>query len=37
VIVRVEHEGKVGYGFLEAADFNYEYWKGHTGQDRRRR
>lgn len=30
VIVRVEHEGKVGYGFLEAADFNYEYWKGHT-------
>ena len=29
VIVRVEHEGKVGYGFLEAADFNYEYWKGH--------
>ena len=30
VIVRVEHEGKVGYGFLEAADFNFEYWRGHT-------
>jgi len=30
VIVRVEHEGRVGYGFLEAADFNYEYWSGHT-------
>jgi hypothetical protein len=25
VIVRVEHEGKVGYGFLEAADFNHDY------------
>ena len=37
VIVRVEHGGKVGYRFLEAADFNYEYWKGHTGQDQRRR
>jgi hypothetical protein len=30
LIVRVEHEGKVGYGFLEAADFNYEYWQGRT-------
>jgi hypothetical protein len=30
IIVRVEHEGKVGYGFLEAADFNYQYWQGHT-------
>lgn len=30
IIVRVEHEGRVGYGFLEAADFNLEYWRGHT-------
>ncbi len=30
VIVRVEHDGKVGFGFLEAADFNFEYWRGHT-------
>lgn len=30
VIVRVEHEGRVGYAFLEVADFNYEYWKGRT-------
>jgi hypothetical protein len=29
-IVRVEHEGKVGFAFLEAADFNFEYWRGHT-------
>ena len=20
----------MGYGFLEVADFNYEYWKGRT-------
>jgi hypothetical protein len=25
-----EHEGKAGYGFLEAAEFNYQYWQGHT-------
>jgi hypothetical protein len=30
VILRVEHDGRVGYGFLEAADFNLEYWRGHT-------
>jgi hypothetical protein len=30
IIVRVEHEGKVGYGFMEAADFNLQYWQGHT-------
>jgi hypothetical protein len=29
-IVRVEHEGRVGYGFLEAAELNHEYWRGHT-------
>lgn len=29
-IVRVEHEGRVGYGFIEAADFNVEYWLGRT-------
>ena len=28
-IVRVEHEGRVGYGFLESLDFNMEYWRGH--------
>jgi hypothetical protein len=28
VIVRVEHEGRVGYGFLESSDFNLEYWRG---------
>jgi hypothetical protein len=27
-IVRVEHNGAVGYGFLEAARFNLEYWSG---------
>ncbi|WP_437727623.1 CARDB domain-containing protein [Sorangium sp. So ce861] len=32
LIVRVEHGGKRGYGFLEIADFNLEYWRGHTGQ-----
>jgi hypothetical protein len=29
-IVRVEHEGRVGYGFLEVASFNFEYWRGRT-------
>jgi hypothetical protein len=27
-IIRVEHEGRVGYGFLESSDFNLEYWRG---------
>lgn len=27
-IVRVEHQGLVGYGFLPIADFNLEYWRG---------
>jgi hypothetical protein len=30
IIVRVEHQGRVGYGFLEVADFNFEYWRGRT-------
>ncbi|MCR4438258.1 MAG: FlgD immunoglobulin-like domain containing protein [bacterium] len=29
LIVRVEHGGGVGYGFLESTDFNMEYWRGH--------
>jgi hypothetical protein len=29
VILRVEHDGRVGYGFLESSDFNLEYWRGH--------
>lgn len=29
-IVRVEHRGHVGYGFLEVADFNLAYWAGHV-------
>ncbi|MFZ0391669.1 MAG: FlgD immunoglobulin-like domain containing protein [Calditrichia bacterium] len=30
VILRVAHEGKVGYGFLEVTAFNMEYWRGNT-------
>ena len=29
-ILRVEHGGKIGYGFLEVTLFNMEYWRGHT-------
>ena len=29
IILRVEHDGQVGYGFLESADFSLEYWRGH--------
>jgi len=29
-ILRVEHEGRVGYVFLAAAELNLEYWRGHT-------
>ena len=28
IIVRVEKDGKVGYGFLESTHFNMEYWRG---------
>lgn len=28
VIIRVEHEGKVGYTFLESTLFNMEFWRG---------
>ena len=31
-LVRVEHDGKVGYAFLEAGWFNLAYWQGHTEQ-----
>jgi hypothetical protein len=30
IIIRVEHDGKVGYGFLESRLFNMEYWRGNT-------
>jgi hypothetical protein len=29
-ILRVEHEGGIGYHFLEAVEFNLEYWRGHA-------
>jgi hypothetical protein len=30
IIIRVEHEGKVGYTFFEATSLNMEYWRGNT-------
>jgi hypothetical protein len=30
VILRVEHEGRVGYGFLDVTWFNQAYWRGET-------
>jgi len=30
IIVRVEHDGRVGYTFLEVSQFNLEYWRGNT-------
>lgn len=30
VIVRVEQGGKTGFGFLNAMDFNVEFWRGNT-------
>lgn len=30
LIVRVEHEGRVGYGFLDVTSFNQAYWRGET-------
>jgi hypothetical protein len=30
VILRVQHAGRVGYGFLEVSDFNLAYWRGET-------
>ena len=30
IIIRVEHEQRVCYAFLEATQFNIEYWRGHT-------
>lgn len=32
IIIRVEHNGRVGYGFLESWRFNMEYWSGRTAQ-----
>jgi len=30
VIVRVEHDGKVGYGFVDVTALNQAYWRGET-------
>lgn len=30
LIIRVEHEGAVGYGFLDVTGFNEAYWRGET-------
>lgn len=32
VIIRVEHEGLVGYGFLDVTTMNQAYWRGETDQ-----
>jgi hypothetical protein len=32
MLMRVEHQSKVRYHFMEASDFNLEYWRGHTNQ-----
>lgn len=29
-IIRVEKDGLIGYTFLEASSFNFEYWRGNT-------
>jgi hypothetical protein len=29
-ILRVEHEGRVAFAFLESSAFNLEYWRGRT-------
>lgn len=30
VLLRVAHNGRVGYTFLESTQFNMEYWRGHS-------
>jgi hypothetical protein len=30
IIIRVEQNGLVGYGFMEVTQFNMEYWRGNT-------
>ncbi len=32
MLLRVQHNNKVRYHFMESADFNLEYWRGHTSQ-----
>jgi hypothetical protein len=32
MLLRVQHNNKVRYHFMEVADFNLEYWRGHTSQ-----
>jgi hypothetical protein len=32
MLLRVQHNNKVRYHFMEVADFNLEYWRGHTAQ-----
>jgi hypothetical protein len=34
VILRIEHEGRVAFAFLEVSDFHLEYWRGHAEQGR---
>jgi hypothetical protein len=29
-LVRIAHQGRVRYMFIEAAEFNMEFWRGHT-------
>jgi hypothetical protein len=30
ILLRIEHQNRVRYQFMEASDFNLEYWRGHT-------
>jgi hypothetical protein len=30
MLLRVEHQNRVRYQFMEASDFNLEFWRGHT-------
>jgi CARDB len=30
LLMRVEHQGRVRYVFMEASDYNLEFWRGHT-------
>lgn len=30
LIIRAQHEGRIGYGFLDVTQFNMEYWRGHN-------
>ena len=32
MLLRVQHQNRIRYHFMEASDFNLEYWRGHTAQ-----